>query len=418
MRHLTVKENVDIEITATPEKHALTRMEASELEAYIEEHQLQRKFIMWGNHSIRFINYVGFIQCPSFSMDILPKLAIADDNDTARHTLLMMLDEVHQFHLSAQTLSKLSASHYSLFHLFAALYTETLLQEFKRGIHSQYQSTERNLYHVKGKLQMKQHLKQNILKSQTHRVYCSFSEHSHNNIINQLFLATNRLLMKHLNNRDVLFQLHTLNHQLYDVDHVIFNKEMLQHIHIDRTLQRYQKAIHLAMLFQQNFTGNIAIGKKNAYSLLFDMAELYEQYIATLVQRYVQVKVTIQDNSHALFTRQSKLAARLYPDLVIQQHGKQRRIIIDTKWKAYHRRYGINEPDLVQMYKYLHAYADCEIAYVLYPETTTGTVGDNNIYEVIQEPNKKVIAETVPLVHKQESIDCLKALVENDGISE
>src|SRR5690625_3475227 len=94
MRHLTVKENVDIAITRAPEKHTLTLMEASELEVYIEEHQLQRKFIIWGNHSIRFINYVCFIQCPSFSMDILPKLKIADDNDTARHTLLMMLDEV------------------------------------------------------------------------------------------------------------------------------------------------------------------------------------------------------------------------------------------------------------------------------------------------------------------------------------
>src|SRR5699024_1912211 len=118
-------------------------------------HQLQRKFIMWGNHSIRFINYVGFIQCPSFSMDILPKLKIADDNDTARHTLLMMLDEVHQCHLSAQTLSKLSASHYSLFHLFAFLYTETPLQQFIKGILSQYHYTERNIYHVKGKLHTK-----------------------------------------------------------------------------------------------------------------------------------------------------------------------------------------------------------------------------------------------------------------------
>lgn len=414
MRHLIVKENMDIDITSTPKDYSLTRMEADELDAYCQKQRLQRKFIIWGNRSIRFINYVGFIQCPSFSIDILPKLAITGKNETNRHTLLMMLDEVHQFKLASTTLSRLSASHYSLFHLFVAMYTETLLHEFKRGMHSQYRSVEQNIHHIKGKLHTRQHLKQNILRRRPHHVYCTFSEHSHNNIINQLFLATNLLLVKHINHRDVLFQLQTLNHHLYDVDYITFHEDTLAQIHIDRTLHRYQKAIHLAILFQQHFMGNITIGKKSAYALLFDMAELYEQYIATLVQRYLRVKVTIQDQSHALFKRKNQFAARLYPDLVIQQEN-QPDIIIDTKWKAYHTKYGINEADLAQMYKYLHAYKHCDVAYVLYPQASTGKVDCNNIYEVIQHPNKQVIAETIPLINKQASIDFLQTLVSSEG---
>ncbi|MUV37076.1 hypothetical protein JNUCC1_00882 [Lentibacillus sp. JNUCC-1] len=411
MRHLTIQENHPVPITSGSDAGgvSLTREEASQLEVYIEENHLNRDFIVWGNRSIRLINYVGFIQCPYFSMEILPKLSLDEDTLRSRHTLLMMLDEVYQFNITATASSRLSAQPYSLFHIFAKMYAEELLFEFKRGIHGQYRTTERNGHYVKGKVNIQKHVKHNMLKKRPHRVYCSFAEHSHNNVINQLFLATNRLLQKHVKQGDVLSQLHQLNQQLFDVDQVKFTPDMLQNVIIDRNLSRYQTAIHLAILFQKQLTGGLMIGRNEAFSLLFDMSDLYEQYTATLFQRYLPVDISVQDNTHALFNRNGRPAARILPDIVIKQPDNTV-IIIDTKWKAYHSGRGIEERDLVQMYKYLNTYPNCQCVYVLYPQAGTSAVLSNNVYTLRNDRNKKVIAKTIPLTDKQTSIQFLEQM--------
>lgn len=413
MKHLIIKENEDVRIVENPSDTTLTHAEANELEVYIEQKKLKNKFIHWTNHSIRFINYVGFIECSSFSLEILPKLQLSNDHETSRRTLLLMLNELHSFHINKTTLTKLSVSEFSLMHIFASIYAKELLYEFKRGILSQYRTNQENIYHLKGKLHIQQHIKQNMVRKRPNLLYCEFNEHSHNNMVNQLFLSTNLLLLKHIKSRNIRFQLQQLNHQLYDVDHIPITNEQMQGIIIDRTMQRYKTSIHLAMLFQQKITGSLTTGKNQAFSLLFEMQELYEQYIATLIQRYIPIQMSIQDNSHALFTRNNQPVGRLFPDIVIH-HPNDEKIIIDTKWKGYNNRYGIHHEDLVQMYTYLMTYKNCQKAFVLFPEATTNQTFSDNVWEIAHHTNKKVIAKTIPLVHKQDTISRLEEMIYSD----
>lgn len=145
----------------TGDNNTITPSLADELANFIEAQKLKSEYISWGNKSIKFINYVGFIQCSTFSIEILPKVALHNDFNQMRKVLIQMLNHCGYFNVKTSTLSQLQLINGSLLEIFGRIYASYLFKELTKGIMMEYQQVDNNLMMLKGSLNVRKHIKEN-----------------------------------------------------------------------------------------------------------------------------------------------------------------------------------------------------------------------------------------------------------------
>jgi 5-methylcytosine-specific restriction enzyme subunit McrC len=127
-----------------------------------------------------------------------------------------------------------------------------------------------------------------------------------------------------------------------------------------RKSKSYSYALELARLIILHYSPDIISGKKKMLSLLFDMNELWEEYVFKMLKKACQgtdMEVTAQDQKP--FWGYNSLR----PDIVLRKGDKT--YIIDTKWKRPQNN-AASIADLRQMYAY-GRFWDAEKALLLYP---------------------------------------------------
>lgn len=82
----------------------------------------------------------------------------------------------------------------NIHNLFAAILANGIGQQLKRGLHREYINRHNNLSVVRGKIDLKETIKNRI--NCTHKIACEFDELSENNIFNQILKTTVLLLLK------------------------------------------------------------------------------------------------------------------------------------------------------------------------------------------------------------------------------
>lgn len=371
MKHIVVSECYDeIWISEEAEENTITEVQAKELEQLIISSQLNESNVIWGRRKITFINYVGFIRCKTFTIEILPKVSVSDNKNLMRKSLLNMLIQSGYFKVKPSELSQLQLMKGNLFEIFGGLYAELLLKELKRGVFSNYTNIENNLPMLKGSLQISRNIKENISRNRKHLVYCKYDEHVIDNPLNQIFILVNDLLIRNVSNNHTINKLKQCNHYLDEVTYRIFSKEELNHIVLNRTNSRYEASLLLAKQFLRNNTATTNKSNQNSFSILFEMNDLFEKYVATMVRISTDYIVYTQHNKYKLFINEQTSSPNyeLRPDIVVENQGRQ--LIIDTKWKSVNNtkhRHGAKRDDLFQMYAYITRYDRAGSAILLYP---------------------------------------------------
>ena len=139
MKHLVVTECFDsIPISDTQCQRCLTSLEADELVSYVRRHALDEDGIHVSRNEVIFINYVGFIQLRSCSIEILPKVS-GDDIRRSRLVLLRMLQRSGFLNIHESQVSQLMVEKMNLFEIIAFLFTEKLALELRKGVYKSYQ---------------------------------------------------------------------------------------------------------------------------------------------------------------------------------------------------------------------------------------------------------------------------------------
>lgn len=368
MKHLITTECFDsIPISNTMLQGCLTSVEADELAAYVRKNRLDGDNIIVSRHEVTFINYVGFIQLRSCSIEILPKVS-SNDLVQSRKVLLRMLQhsgflDIHESHISQLTVEKMN-----LFEIIAYLFTSKLSAELRKGLVRSYRREHGELQLVRGKIDIQRQLRRESMMQPG--ISCIYDEFEVNNLLN-LVLKTGLQIVK---SRSVISSTkkQALNSLMLmdEVKLVPIVVEHLDRIRFDRTNRRYQHSYQLAKLLINRSSPLFSQGNSNNSSILFKMNELFEAYIAYLVRKNWK-EVTIQDRSHKLLVKSStdRGVFQLEPDILVV--NRQRKcIIIDTKWKTIHSdrfRHGVKREDFYQMYAYLTRYKDVSEVILLYP---------------------------------------------------
>ncbi len=357
-------------------------------------------------------NYVGLIQMKNgYQIEVLPKIDLSDDdsNKETKKVFLKMLRSMKDFPSKAFTAANLQMSKMNLYEIFINMYIQEVRKLLRHGIKSSYVVQNDNLRFYKGKLDVSNHIKSNIVHKE--RFFMNYDEYLVDRAENRIVKATleklGRLTQSAENQKEIRQQLAAF--EMVSVSHN-YQKDFSK-ISIDRTTEDYRTLMEWSKVFLFNKSFTTFSGSTSSRSLLFPMEKVYEAYVARYMKKIFgenDWNVTSQDKGYFLFDTPRKFALR--PDIVISQ--KQRIVVLDTKWKRLNNdvssNYGISQSDMYQMYAYAKKYNTSEI-WLLYPRNNE--VGDRTDISFRSEDGVNVRVYFIDVANIEDSLENLKILL-------
>ncbi|WP_067522666.1 McrC family protein [Endozoicomonas ascidiicola] len=349
-----------------------------------------------GHRALQVRNYAGVIATPDgLHIEILPKTGRsnnADDQQSARASLLNMLRSIGHFrHIQLQN-AQIACQNMPLLEIFIGQFLESVNHLIKRGLRSDYVRTEDNLYFMKGKLQVAQQLKHNLINQ--HRFYVAYDEY-------QLDRPANRLIHSALNK---VLKLSRSQHNqklcrelLQPFSDVPLSQNIQQdfsRIQRNRGMDHYQSPLSWSKLILEGMSPLSSAGKTHAFSLLFPMEAVFETYVARVLRTQLQppLKLKEQASSKALVNFNGAPWFRLKPDLLIERNKKPF-VVLDTKWKVIAsskgnsaEKFGLSQGDFYQMFAYGQKYLGGSGDMILiYPQSAEFQVPIESAFEFSED---------------------------------
>jgi len=411
-KHLVVTEALESIPIREGDPKALSPSEADELHRYIRLQELDERNIIVGRSDVRIVNYVGFIQLHTCSIEVLPKVR-GNDAGRSRRVLLRMLEETGFLDIASSQWSDLHLERANLYEILGYLFATKLKHELYKGPYLAYQPVEENLMQVRGKILFSRQIFNEATKSS--RLVCGYDRFDMNTPLNQVFKAALLVLMPRVVHAETQKLLRLCLIVLDEVDAVPARALTSWKVQLDRTNRRFAASYSLACLILKGSAMTTSRGFERHVSIVFKMNELFEAFIAALARRVFRT-VSVQDKSYKLLIKENtdRGALQLIPDIVVTRpDGSQ--VIIDTKWKLLQEqamRQGVQREDLYQMYAYLTRYKRADTTILLYPDFgQTHETGPHQVWRLEDQPGKKLKVFTIDYEHEQRAGEALSRMV-------
>ncbi len=325
--------------------------------------------------TVSFKNYVGIIQIKNnYQIQILPKINFAKGKqDETKKVFIKMLSSMKDFPSKIFTNANLKVDQMSLYEIFINIYLQEVQRLVKRGLKSYYVKQSNNLSTFKGKLDVVQHLKYNLVHKE--RFYVEFDEYQINRPENKIVKATLLKLKKLATSFENSKEIRQLLIAFEQVQPSINYDKDFSRIIIGRNNKDYKNLINWSKVFLKNKSFTSFAGTESVKALLFPMEKVFESFIAKNVKKTFSNlgwQISIQDKGYYLFNslngiNYNKFALR--PDIVLQRPDGAV-IVLDTKWKSLinnkNKNFGILQADMYQMYAYAKKYNTSQV-WLIYP---------------------------------------------------
>lgn len=329
---------------------------------------------------------IGLLSFDGVQIEIMPK--ILKYNSTEKQSiirnLMFMLAYTNQLDISDSNMSEMSHQHDSFMEAYISIYSSRLLNQLRKyGVPKSYVQNQENINTLKGKIVFPKHLLLNSFDQS--KVYCEYSDFSENNDVSKSFKFVVINLLKLTKSPT---NLSALNRCLGLLDGVLaeyVKPERLDHANIGKRDSNFLGLLNLTKMFLKKMRPDFSEGKSNkVFSLLFDMNELFEEFIFQLLKRNssrFEVDVFAQKKRRLVsaerdFCATSKWVNKSLFDtftdiLIVPKNGTS--FIIDTKYKVIsseRSHYGISNQDAYQVlaYRQIHSEPnDIPSVALLYP---------------------------------------------------
>jgi 5-methylcytosine-specific restriction enzyme subunit McrC len=360
---------INIGETFSSTSRTITHRDAHKLEAFSNRHGIE-PFRYVSPTKLIAQNYVGVVTLGNITIEVLPKI----DNLSAqsiRHNLISMLAVTMKLDIKEIDIAKLSTQNLDLLEIIIRIFCDKFFAQLRKGIVRRYERREENLNLIKGKVISSINSRVNI--GYPERLYCEFDEFQDDNPLNRLFKTTFRYLSRLSKDRTNQRRLSELIFAFDEVTDISVSEIEWNGIIIDRQSKRYNLLYNLSKLFLKRESTDVISGSQEGYSLLFDMNELFEEYIGLKCKALFKSEVvTLQSPKKYLLSDVQTLKGMFMtiPDISIDDRLGSR-TIIDTKWKILDSekdKDGVLQQDIYQMYAYAHNYMSRDV-YLLYPHT-------------------------------------------------
>lgn len=318
-------------------------------------------------NGVRFHQFVGVIQVGELLIEILPKVGkLAKESEKAvwRDVLLEMLSECHWMHIHSNEKAALRHRPNSILEAYLELFVYECEQLIRAGLVKKYRFQEKNCKALKGKLIFSKNIQHNLVHQENFFIRHQVFDQDH--LINQILLKALQLVGSISSAPMLRDRVQSLLLNFPELSDLKVTKATFDRINLNRKTDSYREALEISAMLLLNYRPDISGGSNNVLAILFDMNDLWEEYIFRQLAKYRKDAWTVRPQSQKRFwhsdnERSFKL---IKPDIVVQIDEKYS-IIVDTKWKLPESS-NPADSDLKQMFVY-NEFWNSKTALLLYP---------------------------------------------------
>ncbi|EFU62556.1 hypothetical protein HMPREF8578_1567 [Streptococcus oralis ATCC 49296] len=305
-----------------------------------------QKILETVNQEIKTGNVIGFLGCDQERLTIASRFS-DESND---HFLHYLLQKVLNINLTSLDVG--ISPEDKLYQLLVYLFPKYLQAALRKGLYKEYQRFFHNDSHVKGVLDVGNHLKKNL--PFTGSIAYTTREFTYDNPLMQLIRHTIEYIKNQKSfgvlldsNRENMTEITraTPAYKLADRAKIIrMNKiKPIRHAYF----REYRKLQELCLMILSREKHGLGPQSQRVHGILFDVSWLWEEYVYTLLPKdFIHPRNKDKTDGISVFSNRER---KVFPDF----YHKELKIVLDAKYKKLEfTEKRINREDLFQLISY------------------------------------------------------------------
>ena len=302
------------------------------------------------NQKIKTGNVIGFLGCGQERLTISSRFS-DESNDHFLHYLLHKV-----LHINLTSLDVALSLEERLYQLLMYLFPKYLQAAIRKGLYKEYQRFSHNDSHVKGVIDVRNHLKKNL--PFTGNIAYTTREFTYDNPLMQLIRHTIEFMKNQKSiGRGVLENLSTIRENVAEIVRVTPSYKLADRAKIIRLNQtkplrhayfrEYRKLQDLCLMILNREKHGLGYQEQKIHGILFDVAWLWEEYVHTLLPKeFIHPRNKDKTDGISVFSDRKR---KVFPDF----YNRELRTVLDAKYKKLEfTEKGINREDLFQLISY------------------------------------------------------------------
>ena len=316
------------------------------------------------NQEIKTGNVIGFLGCNQERLTISSRFS-DKYNDCFLHYLLQKV-----LNINLTSLDVGLSPEDKLYQLLVYLFPKYLQVALRKGLYKEYQRFSHNDSHVKGVIDVGNHLKKNL--PFTGNIAYTTREFTYDNPLMQLVRHTIEYIKNQKSiGQGVLDNLSTSRENVAEIVRVTPSYKLADRAKIIRRNQskllrhayfhEYRKLQELCLMILNQEKHGLGYQNQKIHGILFDVAWLWEEYVHTLLPKdFIHPRNKEKLGGISVFSVGKR---KVYPDF----YDRERKIVLDAKYKKLEdTEKGINREDLFQLISYSYI-LEAEKAGLIFP---------------------------------------------------
>ena len=301
------------------------------------------------NQKIKTGNVIGFLGCGQERLTISSRFSSKSDD----YFLHYLLQKVLNINLTSLDVGLSYEDR--LYQLLIYLFPKYLEGAMRKGLYKEYQRFSHNDSHIKGVIDVRNHLKKNL--PFTGNIAYTTREFAFDNPIMQLIRHTIEYIKNqkslgrgiiHSNRENITEIIRvTPSYKLADRAKIIQRNQTnpLRHAYF----REYRKLQELCLMILNREKHGLGYQEQKIHGILFDVAWLWEEYVHTLLPKdFIHPRNKEKKDGISVFSGGKR---KVYPDF----YNRELKTVLDAKYKKLElTEKGINRDDLFQLISYAY----------------------------------------------------------------
>ena len=308
-----------------------------------------QKILETVNQKIKTGNVIGFLGCGQERLTISSRFSSKSDD----YFLHYLLQKVLNINLTSLDVGLSYEDR--LYQLLIYLFPKYLEAAMRKGLYKEYQRFSHNDSHIKGVIDVRNHLKKNL--PFTGNVAYTTREFTFDNPLMQLIRHTIEYIKNQKSlgrgiidsNRENITEIIrvTPSYKLADRAKIIRRNQTkpLRHAYF----REYRKLQELCLMILNREKHGLGYQEQKIHGILFDVAWLWEEYVHTLLPKdFIHPRNKEKKGGVSVFSGGKR---KVYPDF----YNRELKTVLDAKYKKLElTEKGINRDDLFQLISYAY----------------------------------------------------------------
>ena len=309
----------------------------------------EQKILETVNQKIKTGNVIGFLGCGQERLTISSRFSSKSDD----YFLHYLLQKVLNINLTSLDVGLSYEDR--LYQLLIYLFPKYLEGAMRKGLYKEYQRFSHNDSHIKGVIDVRNHLKKNL--PFTGNIAYTTREFTFDNPIMQLirhtieYIKNQKSLGRSIidSNRENITEIIrvTPSYKLADRAKIIRLNQTkpLRHAYF----REYRKLQELCLMILNREEHGLGYQEQKIHGILFDVAWLWEEYVHTLLPKdFIHPRNKEKKGGVSVFSGGKR---KVYPDF----YNRELKTVLDAKYKKLElTEKGINRDDLFQLISYAY----------------------------------------------------------------